>query len=761
VNNRRPIAAIATPLLVLLALVVYANSRSVATILKQSAPQSILITDRAGVPLYETENHLGRSRAIDAKAIPECVVAATLAAEDQRFFRHPGIDPIALARAILVNASSRRTEGGSTITLQTAKLLLQANGKKLRRRGWREKIEETDLALRLEAQKSKREILALYLSMAPYGNRITGIARASEFYFRVPPSDLTHAQAALLASLPHRPSRYNPLLSTEGRSRQLAILRAMHDRGALNGREYETAQRERSTYRVTSGNAIATHFVERVLEAAPAGATKIETSLDAKLQRDVRGIIASKRRDLERHGANNVAVVVLDNVTGEWLAWEGSGNYWSDAGGAIDGVITARQPGSTLKPFTYAIAFENGFTPASVVPDIPMSFPTAVAGIVYTPRNYDGVFRGPIRARNALAGSLNVPATWLLEKSGPGSLLHKLRGLGITSLDRSADHYGLGLTLGNAETRLDELVVAYSVFARGGTVIPPVTIRAIDRVSRLSAAPEQKRLFSERAAFWVADILSDDEARKVTFGDENILDLAFPVAVKTGTSQSYRDNWTVGFTPEVTVGVWVGNFDRRELRNSSGVSGAAPIFRAVMEAAVERRPGERSEADAGFTVAPSELRRLRICALSGDAARDDCPHTTEEWMPATVSHQTCEWHQGDRVRYPSRYLTWARDRGLESEDATQLASRAANSKLTILSPPNGATYMLDPTLRPQFQRLRLDTNESSSVTWRVDGKVVARSISGRQTYWDPKRGKHTIEAVKQNGEIARASIEVR
>lgn len=743
-----------------IALVAYGRFHSVEPLLEISSERSVIVTDRSGIVLYESERMLGRSQPIAADELPPRVVAATVAAEDRRFFLHPGLDPIAVARALLANVVSPRKQGGSTISQQTAKLLLQARSKELRRRRWREKLEETLLAFRLERQKSKREILALYLSLAPYGNRITGIRRASEFYFGVPPSDVTPAQAALLASLPHRPSRYNPLTSTEGRARQLRVLEKMHAHGDLSADGYQRAKQERSTQRPKAARNVAPHFVEGVLRTAPAGARRIETTLDLTLQNHVSGIINSHREQLKRHGANNVAVVVLDNQTGEWLAWEGSGDYWSAAGGAIDGVTTPRQPGSTLKPFTYALAFENGFTPASIVPDIPMSFPTAVEGIVYTPRNYDGIFRGPLRARTALASSLNVPATWLLEKSGAGSLLHKLRGLGMSTLDRSADHYGLGLTLGNAEVRLDELVLAYSAFARGGTLLPATKLRSIDEFP-VRRSREEKRLFSERAAFWVADVLSDDEARELTFGEDNILDLPFPVAVKTGTSQAYRDNWTVGFTREVTVGVWVGNFDRRELRNSSGVSGAAPIFRAVMEAAVERRASGETRLDGSFADAPEELERVRVCSSSGELSRPECPHAAEEWMPSTAALLRCTWHTGDRTRFPSAFMKWAEARGVEMEAAVTRASAEQHEAFAITSPPDGATYMLDPTLRAEFQRLRLDVNEPASVIWRVDGAIIGRSTAGEAAYWDPKRGKHAIEAMNASGQIARAVVEVR
>jgi penicillin-binding protein 1C len=303
------------------------------------------------------------------------------------------------------------------------------------------------------------------------------------------------------------------------------------------------------------------------------------------LQLEIEGILESQRASLRRHGAANVSIVVLDNARSEWVAWEGSGDY-SDAqhGGAINGPLVPRQPGSALKPFTYALAFEEGRSPATVLPDIPSTFPTAQPGILYSPRNYDGRYRGPLLARRALAGSENVPAVALASQLGVPLLVRFLTRAGLTTFQKNAAYYGLGVTLGNAEVRLDELAAAYAAFARGGIWREPSFVRADS-----NGSPE-RRLVSPRTAFWITDILSDADARAFIFGRGGDLEFPFPVAVKTGTSQAYHDNWTIGYTREVTVGVWVGNFDRTPLRDSSGVTGAGPIFHAVMLAA-ERRLG--------------------------------------------------------------------------------------------------------------------------------------------------------------------------
>jgi penicillin-binding protein 1C len=375
---------------------------------------STLLVDRHGTPLYEALSGDGtRSVHLTASTLPETLVAATVAAEDHRFWSHPGVDPVALARATKRNLMERRVvEGGSTISQQVAKLLLTRRDPK-RTRGFRAKMQEAVLALRLEHRFSKRALLAMYLNLAAYGNQITGAERASRAYFGRSASLLTPAQAAFLAGLPQRPSGFNPYRHRDlAIARQRVVLRRMRAAGFLTDAAAKEAQSERLTFAASTAPFAAPHFVEMVLDSAnDPRPERIETTLDAALQEEVNGIIRSHRPLLEKHGAANVAIVVLHNATGGWLAWEGSGDYFdAERGGTIDGALAPRQPGSALKPFTYAAAFEDGVTPASVLADIPSQFPTAEPGVLYSPRNYDGRYRGPMLARRALAGSENVPA---------------------------------------------------------------------------------------------------------------------------------------------------------------------------------------------------------------------------------------------------------------------------------------------------------------------------------------------------------------
>ena len=745
-----------------------------ADLLSTSVDASTVVVDRHGSPLYEARSSAGtRSSHLDAASLPQTLINATLAAEDHRFFSHPGVDPLAFVRAVVRNVRAGAVvEGGSTITQQTAKILLDRREKQRRRRGLLAKFQEAVLAMRLEHRLTKREILALYLNVAPYGNQVVGAGRAGEVYFGVQPSLLTVAQATFLAALPQRPSAYNPYKDPKpALRRQRRILDTLVNQKLISPDEAHTARNERLQIEPAARAFAAPHFVEMVL-AAQGGArpAQLTTTLDASLQATVADIVHAHRESLLSHGAHNIAVVVLNNSTSEWLAWEGSGDYFDrDNGGAINGGITLRQPGSALKPFVYALGFEAGETPASVLPDIPSSYPTAEPGIVYSPRNYDGAFHGPLRTRQALAGSQNVPAVALASRVGVPDLLRLLRSAGFSAFDKTASHYGLGVALGNAEVTLADLVSAYAVFARGGVWQEPRTVITGSTMST-------RRVVSPRAAFWVTDILSDDEARAYVFGRGGSLEFPFPVAVKTGTSQAYRDNWTVGYSREVTVGVWVGNFDRRPLIGSSGVTGAAPIFHAVMLAA-QRHVHGREEPDADLAARPADLREHTICALSGMRAGEACPIRTREWLPPGFSALPCSWHHASEdgllTIWPDEYRTWAAGRGLlERDSVVAVANRAPvravapNAPATlrrfeITMPPDDATYLIDPTLRKEFQTIPLRAvGNIGQLEWSVDGRRLGQSPS-QAISWPLERGTHVFRARDARGRVAESAILVK
>ena len=767
-------------------------------LLARAAAPSTVVVDRQGRVLYEALTEDGtRVEPLTAATVPPVLEAATLAAEDRRFYSHPGVDPVSLLRAIKANLSEGRiVEGGSTIAQQTAKLLIQRR-EGVRPRGVRAKVREIVLALRLEHRLGKRGVLALYLNLASYGNQTAGAARASRLYFGVEPSMLTPAQAAFLAALPQRPTAFNPWKGLESaRTRQQAVLRRMRAADSLNDERWREARDEQIVLRPRHAPFEAPHFVQMVLGGLSASTSarfasyggQVVTTLDRDLQREVEGIVEHLRPSLASHGAANVAVVVLDNRRGEWLAWEGSGDY-ADAehGGTINGPSVPRQPGSALKPFTYALAFEQGRSPASVLPDIPAHFATAQAGVLYSPRNYDGQYRGPLLARKALAGSVNIPAVALASDVGVSTLQRFFSRAGITTFDRSPAYYGVGLTLGDAEVRLDELVAAYASFARGGVWLRPTALLPASgtlppkggshgkpsesgsygessetRGFRLQAE-DRRQLVSERTAFWITDILSDPEARAYIFGRGGDLEFPFPVAVKTGTSQAYHDNWTVGYTRDVTVGVWVGNFDRRPLRQSSGVTGAGPIFHAVMLAAA-RRAG--SDAAREILPPPADLREETICALSGKRANPWCPTRVKEWV-GDVRQAPCDWHErtddGVVEVYPPEYRAWSGPRVSRAVPDVRAAATPRDARLDIANPPSGAVYSIDPTLRREFQSipLRAITGRPTTLTWLVDGAPVGTASSELTVAWPLAAGPHDIEVRDSGSRTARTSIVVK
>jgi penicillin-binding protein 1C len=401
-----------------------------------------------------------------------------------------------------------------------------------------------------------------------------------------------------------------------------------------------------------------------------------------------------------------------------------------------------------------------------------MHFPTAEPGVVYSPRNYDGRYRGPLLARTALAGSENVPAVALAADVGVPDLLRFLHRAGFTTFDRTAAYYGLGLTLGNAEVRLDELVAAYAALARGGEWRRPAYVKG--------ARTETRQLVSPRSAFWIGDILSDDEARAYIFGRGGSLDLPFPAAVKTGTSQAYHDNWTIGYTRRFTVGVWVGNFDRRPLRNSSGVTGAAPLFQAVMLAAHRRLGGQVTDDESAAAIDPS-LARTEICALSGEHANAWCPVRRAEWLPASGPSLPCSWHhladEGLLVVWPAMYREWARRNAPAASFVHAVAGTPASAprkaavsrpaarlnSLQLVNPPAGATYLIDPTLRREFQTLslRVVAPSPTKVEWSVNGTSVGVSSSEAAIDWPLRPGQHVISARDSAGNVAESRVTVR
>lgn len=730
------------------------------TLLTGSRRPAVSFTDRHGGLLRLVPDADGtRALPVDPETVSPHLVHAVLAAEDRRFFRHPGIDPLALARAAWQDVRARRViSGGSTLTMQLARLLDP------RPRTLGAKLAQMALALRLELAMSKREILAAYLSRAPLGNRVVGFEAGSRVYLGKPASQLSPAEAALLAAIPRSPSRTNPWRGGEDlRVRRDAIVGRLRELGWLDDATSAAAFAEPAVLAADPLRFAAPHFLARVrTEVGPleAGASRVVTTLEPELQHRVERIVARHLAGLAADGVSSMAVVVADLERREWLAWDGSGGFWTAPDGQLDGARALRQPGSALKPFTYAAAFDRGLGPATVLADIPSSF-TWAAG-TWTPRNYDQRYHGPLAARAALACSVNVPAARILQQVGPQELLDLLHRAGLTSLGESAERYGLGLTLGAGEVRLAELATAFGALLRGGEHTPVQGWRAVvgrdGHVVRRPIRAAPARVCSAEAAAQVVDILADPEARAPAFGLWSVLRLPFAAAVKTGTSEGFRDNWCVGGTREVVVGVWAGNFNRSPMGNVSGITGAGAAWREVMLAWAEvARPGVDLATRETLGPLPPGLRRVDVCALSGLAPSPACPRVIRELLrPDQAPRRTCDWHErlADGrvvVRWPSLYRDWAAGEGLLAPETTLAAALpAAGDHLTVLAPTDGDAFVLSADLPRRFQSLELRCavpGAPSAVTWLVDGVEHTRAGPPYASRWELAPGAHRFQVV--------------
>ncbi len=726
-------------------------------------------------------------------------IAATLASEDQRFYSHRGVDGLALLRAGLQNLRALRVvSGGSTVTMQLARILRPAP------RTLGAKLREAVLAYKLERVLGKRELLWLYLNRAPYGNGTFGIEAAAQRYLDKPAEKLSLAEAALLSALPRSPTGYNPYRNRERLlRRQRAILALLARRGLVSAEQERLARLEPIAWERARRPFLAPHLVERVLARKElARAVSITTTLDQELQERVEHALRSAVERLRPKGVTNAAALVVENASGDVLAYVGSADYWSEQdGGQNDGTLALRQPGSAVKPFTYALALERGKTPASILRDLPVHFSTDKGD--YAPRNYDDLFHGPVRLRQALACSYNVPAVNTADFLGLDAVLKRLREVGLVSLDRPARHYGLGLTLGNGETTLQELTAAYAALARGGRALPLRLwreARSAEGARLLPAAATPRRVIEERAAYLVAHILSDGVARRPAFGKRSPLEVGFPAAVKTGTSKDFRDNWTIGFTPRVTVGIWVGNFDGSSMHNVSGITGAAPIWNEVLTAA-SRGHGDQPDGTAAAALRPLHFARpagiveRRVCPVSGELAGPHCDGSLEEiFLEESAPRTSCSWHRElalDRrngglagpacpeaeverrvvVLYPPAYRAWALGQGLPPPplQASPLcpgappldeerSARTPREPIRIRFPVEGDRYFVDPDLRRPYQRVPLEATVQGfvrEVRWLVDGREHARAAYPYSASWPISPGRHTIVAVLPDGTRSR------
>ncbi len=670
---------------------------------------SLRIYDRDGALLRTVlSSDQTLSFPVSLESVSPWMIVATLATEDKRFFLHAGVDFDAVLRALWQNTQSGHVvSGASTLTEQLVKAM-----KPVSRNLWG-KLEEMVRAFRLESEDDKREILQAYFNHVPYGNLCVGVEAASRVYFGVPASDLSLAQAAVLAAIPKSPTHYDPFRWPGAvLKRQRSILDLLQKKGWIDSAEADLAREEKITFKKPGKEFLAPHFTAYLLQNSQPGETGLNSTLDASLQSELQGILRSNLTQLTTHHVTNGALLVLDNQTGDVLAWVGSADFFASANqGQVDGVTALRQPGSSLKPFLYALAFSRGYKTTDLIQDEPLY---TQGGFI--PKNYDETYHGPVPLRIALACSYNIPAIRLAEKLSVDKVLTILRDFGFKSLSASADKYGVGLVLGNGEITMMESANAYATLARGGLWIPVQTLQGSGEV-------ESHRVLDRESCYLVTSVLSDNSARAAAFGIYSPLYTPFPFAAKTGTTKDYRDNWAVGYTPQWTIAVWVGNFDGQPMRHISGITGAGPILHDAAIAVEKKYPSTDFEVPVG-------IQKVEVCPSSGKLPGPYCPdRVLGVYKKGFLPSGLCDVHKA-----PSEVIAPNRP-----------------SKLKIKFPKNGDVFKIDPDSPIGGQGLNFATNGaagSDAVVWQVDGKAVEGT--GENAWWNLVPGWHRLVMSKTN-----------
>lgn len=606
---------------------------------------STKIYDRDGALLYDIFTNQNRTP-VQFSEVPDYLKQATVAVEDKNFYKHQGFDPTGMVRAVFNIVIHQKLQGGSTLTQQLAKNVLLTSERTLPR-----KIREFILAVQIERKYPKDDILLMYLNEAPYGGTAWGVASAADAYFGKPVKDLNLVESAILAGLPQRPSAYSPYSSNPkayvGRATQ--VLKRMREDGNITKEQEKEAIKQLESVKFVGKEASlkAPHFVmhvksileERYGEAlVEQGGLKVTTTLDWDLQEKAQQTISEEIAKVESLNITNGAAVVIDPTNGQILAMVGSKNFAAkDYDGQVNVALSLRQPGSSIKPVTYAAALKKGYTASTLLMDTPTEFPGGSGQPPYKPENYDGEYRGPVQVRYTLANSLNVPAVKILALVGVKDMLKTAYDMGLSTLeptDANMRRFGLAVTLGGGEVKLLDMTAAYAAFANGGLRYDPVSILKVEdakgKVLEEYKPQNGRKVLNPGEAFIISSILSDNQARAEVFGINSSLNIpGRTFAAKTGTTNDLRDNWTVGWNPQIVVGVWVGNNDNSQMKRlASGISGAAPIWRRIV------MEGLRDKPNVSFEV-PDDVVTEEVDVISGYKAHDGFPSRQEYFMKGT------------------------------------------------------------------------------------------------------------------------------
>jgi penicillin-binding protein 1C len=613
-----------------------------------SLPQSTRIFDRNGTLLYTIYSDKNQSFVPLAK-IPLNLQHATIAIEDKDFYKHGAVDLRGIVRAGYATLFKKQLQGGSTLTQQLVKTSLLTPERTLQR-----KAKELFESIATELIYPKTKILEMYLNQVPYGGTAYGVDAASQTYFGKSVTQLTLPEAALLAGLPESPTTFSPFGSHPelAKKRQLDVLSAMYSEGYITKTDYEKAKTTPLVYKKFSNPILAPHFVLYVKDllvkkygskTVEQGGLNVTTSLDLSIQNFTQDTVASEVAKLDNYHVGNGAALITNPGTGEILAMVGSKNYFDETSdGNVNVTLAHRQPGSSIKPINYAVGLIKGYTAATPFIDKATCYPNPT-GSPYCPKNYDGKFRGVIQMRYALGNSINTSAVQMLKLNGIDALIATASAMGITSYEKDPSRYGLSLTLGGGEVTMLEMATAYGVFANSGYRIdlhPILKVtdnhgRTLEQYSPPTSPIFGKRVLPSGVSFIISNILSDNGARLLEFGPSSELKIGknLPVSVKTGTTNDFRDNWTIGYTPSYVVEAWVGNNDNTPMSNIvSGVTGAAPIWNILMTYVLGDKPIETP-------VKPSNVVGMNICSTSGllppSSDKGSCPTRFEYFIKGT------------------------------------------------------------------------------------------------------------------------------
>lgn len=621
------------------------------------------IFDRNGELLWEIFGEGNRTN-IPIADMPVHLVMATVSVEDDTFYENRGLDYPAIIAALWANVQNPdgRPAGASTITQQIVRHIVFDYDERTAV-SYNRKAKEIVLAWIMTQKFTKDEIMELYLNEIYYGNLAYGIEAAAQTYFNKSAADLTLGEATLLTGLPQSPVELDPIKNFEAaRERQWLVLSLMYSEGYITQAEAEAAYLEPLDFAVQEVSLVAPHFSVYVREQLEAmygadavanGGLRVTTTLDLNYQRLAEGLTQQHVNAIApEHNLNNAALVSMKPGTGEILAMVGSVDYYNEAiDGHVNVVTSLQQPGSSIKPLTYAAAMEPNaegeslWTPADVLWDVEVEYGQA-NGAVYSPVNYDGRFHGPVRFRQALASSFNIPAVLLLQDIGVPAYIDFAEKMGISTWTADSSNYGLSITLGGAEVTPLDMATAYSVFANDGDSVLPMSILRVEKrdgtvLNDFAPVPPQPVLH-DGVAFIINDILSDDAARVAAMGSGNPLDLSFTAAAKTGTTNDFRDNWTIGYTPGLVTAVWAGNTDNSEMLNVTGLTGAAPLWGAFMEAVHIDAELMATQAIDGVIPAtefnpPESVEQIPLCAIASvTVGATDCTSGGTEWALKTA-----------------------------------------------------------------------------------------------------------------------------